>query len=168
MTMYRVYVSIGTNLEREHHVHVAARYLEQTFEDVVFSSVYACQAVGFDGPEFYNLAAGFTALMPLEDVMASLRELELANGRPVDAQKYTSRTLDIDIVWVDGLQGQISLAGGKTLMLPRPEWLVQAHMLAPMAELLPALIPAGEHRSLAALWQAYSVPAGFRKEEWAW
>ena len=57
--MTRVYVSIGSNQERESNVRAAIAALRERFGQVILSSVYETDAVGFAGDPFLNLVAGF-------------------------------------------------------------------------------------------------------------
>ena len=60
-----VWVSIGSNIERERHVRSAVEALRAQFGELVVSPVYETPAEGFEGDPFYNLVAGFhTELAP--------------------------------------------------------------------------------------------------------
>lgn len=57
--MPRVWVSVGSNIDRERHIRVALRELRQAFGELTVSPVYETAAVGFDGDAFLNLVVGF-------------------------------------------------------------------------------------------------------------
>ena len=80
-----------------------------------------------------------------------LHRLEDNHGRRRDVPRFSSRTLDIDLVFYDAL----ILEGPGNLKLPRPE-LKHAFVLEPLAALAPDFIEPMSGRSLAALWQAHA------------
>ncbi|HET6912017.1 MAG TPA: 2-amino-4-hydroxy-6-hydroxymethyldihydropteridine diphosphokinase [Rhodanobacteraceae bacterium] len=130
--MTRFYLSLGSNLEPEEHLHAALRELRERFGALMVSSVYESEAVGFDGPPFWNLAAGLESDLDLDALSAWLHELEDRQGRRRDQPRYADRTLDIDVV-AFGMDS-----------LDRPEW-KQAFLLAPLAEIEPRLpMPEGD------------------------
>ncbi len=127
--MPRVWVSIGSNIERERHVRAAVEALRARFGDLVLSPVYETPAEGFDGDPFYNLVAGFDTDLPPATLHAALRAIEDANGRRRDAGKFSARTLDIDVLTYGD---QCDATGGKPL--PRDEITRYAFVLKPLAD----------------------------------
>ena len=59
--------------------------------------------MGFDGPNFYNLAACFETLYDISELKKQLNDIETFNGRSLGEVKFSSRTLDIDILYYDDL-----------------------------------------------------------------
>jgi 2-amino-4-hydroxy-6-hydroxymethyldihydropteridine diphosphokinase len=57
--MARVYVSLGSNVDREIKIRQAVDLLREHFKEIDLSPVYDSAAVGFDGSNFLNLVAGF-------------------------------------------------------------------------------------------------------------
>ena len=57
--MTTVYLSIGSNIEREKHIRAGINALKKQFGNLTLSSVYESDAVGFDGQPFLNLIAAF-------------------------------------------------------------------------------------------------------------
>ena len=66
---------------------------------IAVSPTYRFRRVGFDGPDFLNLAVGIdTAISIRSRSIAWLHALEDRHGRRRDVPRYSSRTLDVDIV----------------------------------------------------------------------
>jgi 2-amino-4-hydroxy-6-hydroxymethyldihydropteridine diphosphokinase len=151
--MARAYLSLGSNLEPERHLRGALDELEARFRGLVASPVYRSRAEGFDGPDFLNLAVALdTALDPVA-LDAWLHALEDRHGRRRDVPRYSSRTLDADIVLYDALV----LSGPGNLRIPRPE-LRHAFVLKPLADIAPDLVEPVSGKTLAELWREF--PAG--------
>jgi 2-amino-4-hydroxy-6-hydroxymethyldihydropteridine diphosphokinase len=150
--MARAYLSLGSNLEPEQHLRAALAALRARFGAVSVSPVYRCPAVGFDGPDFLNLAATIDTDLDPHALNAWLHALEDAQGRRRDVPRFSSRTLDIDIV----LYGDLVLRGPGNLEIPRKE-LKYAFVLKPLADLAPALRHPTLGRTLAELWQQASA-----------
>ena len=55
--MTRVYLSLGSNVEPEKNLRAAIEELRARFTNTTVSPVYRFPAVGFEGPDFLNLAA---------------------------------------------------------------------------------------------------------------
>ena len=148
--MSTAWLSLGSNLDPERHLRAAAAALRRRFGGVRFSPVYRTPAVGFDGPDFLNAAAALdTDLDPfaLDDW---LHALEDAQGRDRSGPRFSSRTLDLDIVLFDDLV----LDGPGHLQIPRQE-LQHAFVLKPLCDLAPALRLPTTGRTLAELWAAH-------------
>jgi len=149
--MARIYIGVGSNIERERYLRAGVRAMAQVFRQLRCSAVYESQAVGFDGDDFYNLVVEANTDLPLEAVMGLLRDIELAHGRTVDARKFSSRTLDLDLLSYDA---QVLV---EPVVLPRPEILTNAFVLRPFTELAPDWQHPLAGQSLAELWQAYDA-----------
>lgn len=148
--MPEVYLSIGSNVDRDLHIPAALVELRDFFGELDISSVYESQAVGFEGDPFYNLVVGFQTEMPVHQVAATLSEIEDRHGRTRDAKKFAPRTLDIDLI----LYGSLVIREGK-LKLPRPELSDYAFMLEPLAEIAPNLAHPLLGQTCGELWAAY-------------
>ena len=96
--MPRVYVSIGSNIDREKNIETAVRELDDSYGPLMLSTVYESEPVGFNGDNFLNLVAGFDTDSPIETVIARLRAIEKACGRERQDNDERSRTLDIDLL----------------------------------------------------------------------
>ena len=65
------------------------------------SPVYRTPAVGFDGPDFLNAAVVIDTDLDIVALDAWLHALEDRHGRRRDVPRFSSRPLDIDIVFYD-------------------------------------------------------------------
>jgi 2-amino-4-hydroxy-6-hydroxymethyldihydropteridine diphosphokinase len=146
------YLSLGSNLDPERHLRAAAAALREHFADVVFSSVLRTPAVGFDGPDFLNAAACVRTDLDPHALDAWLHALEAAHGRDRSAPRFSSRTLDIDIVFYDDLV--IAPSPGSHLQIPRPE-LQHAFVLQPLAQIAADFHDPVSGCTLAQLWAAH-------------
>lgn len=146
-------LSLGSNQQPEHYLRLAAAALAQRFPGARFSPVYRTPAVGFDGPDFLNAAAVIDSDLDVHALDAWLHALEDAHGRRRDVPRFSSRTLDVDIIYFEDLV----LEGPGNLKLPRPE-LKHAFVLKPLADIAPQFVDPVQKRSLANLWQSAGQP----------
>ena len=149
--MSRVYLSLGSNIEPEQHLRAAIDALQAHFGDLVVSNVIRTEAVGFDGPAFLNMAVGLDTEWTPQDLDHWLHELEDRQGRRRDVERYSSRTLDIDII----LFGDLIVEGPGHLQIPRDE-LKHAFVLAPLAEIAPHICHPLNGKTMQALWRNHS------------
>lgn len=148
------YISIGSNIERDQHIPSSLKALKQQFGELTLSSVYETAAVGFAGDAFYNLIVGFKADLSAKAVAKILREIELEHGRTRDCQKFSARTLDLDLI----LYGDLVLSDGR-LQIPRDEIERYAFVLEPLAEIAPKLKHPIKHINYAELWRSFDKSA---------
>ncbi len=148
--MTRVFVAAGSNVDAHANLRLARDELERTFDHVTLSSAWRNRAVGFDGPDFVNLVAGFETDRPVESVIAELQRIEALCGRPRDAPKWAPRRMDLDIL----LYGDL-VCERPGLTLPRPDLLRRPYMLGPLAEIAPDLRHPTAGETMAALWARF-------------
>ena len=140
--MTRIYISLGSNIEREHHIRAGLDALHAEFGELTVSRVFESEAVGFAGRPFYNLVVGADTDLPLATLCQRLRAMEFAHGREPDAKKFAPRTLDLDLLLYGNLVCDVPVA------LPRGEILTNAFVLWPLANWHRACAT----RSMAARW----------------
>lgn len=129
----RVWLSLGSNVEREKHIRAALDALALRFGRLVVSPVYDCAAVGFSGNPFINLVVGIDCDLPVGELSAWLRALEAANGRVRDKNvRFNDRTLDVDILTWGDVQGVVD-----GIELPRGEIVKHAFVLRPLVDVAP-------------------------------
>lgn len=149
--MTRVYLSLGSNIEREKNIAMALDALRKKFPEIRISPVYESEAVGFKGDSFFNLIVAVETELTLSELSVYLKELENNHGRNRKAEKFSPRTLDIDIVLFGQLVGNID-----GIELPRPELYFNAFVLQPLADLDPLEKDPNTNKTYAELWGEFS------------
>lgn len=161
--MPRVFVGIGSNINRDESVRAGVADLRKHYGELQLSSVYESEAVGFEGDAFYNLVAAFETDNPIESVVSVLSSIEEAHGRVRGAERFTSRTLDLDLL----LYGDL-VASGDGYHVPRDEIPRYAFVLWPLSELAPEMVHPETGETFSAMWKAFDkrnqplVPIPFR------
>ena len=130
--MPKGYISIGSNIDKEANIPCSLNNLRRLFGDLSISSIYESEAVGFVGDKFHNLVVGFESELSAKEIANLLRQIELQHGRSRQAQKFSSRTLDLDLI----LYGQ-QIINADGLQIPRDEIERYAFVLEPLAEIAP-------------------------------
>lgn len=151
--MARVVLSLGSNVDPERHLAAAAAALRERFGKIDASSMYRSAAVGFSGAAFLNNAVAFECDIDHAALRAWLRALEDAQGRDRTLPRYADRTLDADIaLWCEGARCSTDLT--------RDEF-ERAHVLAPLADLVPDAPDPFTATPLAVRWRtlAPTLPA---------
>ena len=154
----RAYVGIGSNIRPERHVPRALGLLRTEFGDVRESSVYECPPLGFEGEAFHNLVVSFDTDLGVDALVVRLRGIEDACGRLRGAADSPSRTLDLDLL----LYGEI-MSASNGIELPRGDVLSYAFVLAPLAEIAPAVKHPVAQRTFAELWSEFEPTHAMRR-----
>lgn len=159
--MARVYVSLGSNIERRQNVRHALERLTERYGPLTRSNVYECEAVGFDSDPFYNLVVGFDTAETPRQIQDALHAIESGSGR-LRSGKLAARTLDLDLLLYD--DAVISEDG---LVLPREDITRYAFVLRPLAEI------AGDERHpvsgecFSDMWMAFDADSQpMRRVDW--
>ncbi len=148
--MPRVFVGIGSNIDRERSIRAGVAELREQYREVQLSSVYESDAVGFDGDAFYNLVAAFDTDDSIEQVVASLAQIEDRHGRVRNGERFAARTLDLDLL----LYGDEIIATDN-YHVPRDEIPRYAFVLWPLAEMAPEGVHPEIGENYAALWEKF-------------
>lgn len=140
---------MGSNVEREKHTKAGLQGMYEVFGDLELSKVYESESVGFDGSNFYNLVVKANTDLGIEEICQVLKKIEDDNKRQRGTEKFSPRTLDLDLLLFD------DVVTNTPVELPRPEVLYNAFVLLPLSELA-----ADKHHPIAgkkfqSLWQDY-------------
>lgn len=134
----KVYLGVGSNLNREKALRLAKAELSKLFSNFKVSSVWASKAVREAEPEYYNMVMGGDTDLSLDDLYKTILNIEEQAGKEPMMHNGTNfgfkRILDIDI-----------LVYGDTVTttpckLPRHDIQDYPFVLCPLCELDPDLV----------------------------
>lgn len=129
----RAFLSLGSNLGDRRAL---LRDAVDSLPDVVaVSPVYETAPVG--GPEqdnFLNLVVQLDTELTPTQLLGVCHRIESSAERVRDV-RWGPRTLDIDIIWMDGVQ-----MDDERLTIPHPRWKERRFVLAPLRDLAPDLV----------------------------
>jgi 2-amino-4-hydroxy-6-hydroxymethyldihydropteridine diphosphokinase len=136
-----VYISLGSNIEPEHHLGEAIRLLREYGTILAVSSVYQTPPYGNPHqPDFLDVALKLTTSLTPEDFKTQALdtiEKQLGRDRANQTNKYGPLTLDMDILlWGD----QAFVYGSKPWRVPDSGILKTAAVALPLAEIAPDVI----------------------------
>jgi 2-amino-4-hydroxy-6-hydroxymethyldihydropteridine diphosphokinase len=133
----RAFLGLGSNLgDRERYLRDAVESLHGV---VAVSPVYESDPVGGppgQGP-YLNLVLELATELTPRQLLGVCQRLEAAAGR-VRAERWGPRTLDVDILWMQG-----TTVEEPDLVIPHPRMAERRFVLAPLADLAPELAPEG-------------------------
>src|SRR5690625_7418937 len=113
--MSAVYLSLGSNIDRYHHIKAGLNALADRFAPMTVSTVFGSEAVGFNGDKFLNLVVGIVTDLSVAQLYECLKRIEAEHGRERSAPKCRARTLDIDILTYDD---SVCVHSGIRLLIP--------------------------------------------------
>ena len=108
--MNRFYVLVGSNINPQENVKKGLNLIKESIEVNLeaVSSEHISKAVGMDGDNFLNLVLRCTTELDFKDTVSLLKNIEVLCGRTRDPNnKFTSRTLDLDIIIWNDFEGFI-------------------------------------------------------------
>ena len=137
-TWRSAYIGVGSNLEnpRRQVLEACARLgqLPRT-RAVLTSRLYASRPFGnLAQPDFINAVAGLLTQLEASALLAELRAVESAMGRPAQRERWGPRVIDLDLLFYASerrAQGE--------LLLPHPGIVERNFVLYPLAEIAPDL-----------------------------
>jgi 2-amino-4-hydroxy-6-hydroxymethyldihydropteridine diphosphokinase len=131
-------IALGSNLgDRQANLlqacrAIAARLRSDTFQ---LSSLYQTPPWGnTDQPEFLNAVCSGRSDSEPEELLTFLLDLENKMGRPTRHPKWGPRLIDLDLIWMEGVQQR-----SEKLTLPHPEAARRAFVMEPLRELQPEI-----------------------------
>jgi 2-amino-4-hydroxy-6-hydroxymethyldihydropteridine diphosphokinase len=128
----RAFLALGSNLgDRRRHLDGAVTALGERV--VRASAVYETEPVG--GPDgqgpYLNMVVEVDTDLDPHALLDLCHDLEAAAGR-VRAERWGPRTLDVDILWVEGVT-----VDEPDLQIPHPRMRGRRFVMAPLAEIAP-------------------------------
>lgn len=148
----RIFVALGSNLgDSRKNVERAFRHLEKLSErPILQSSLWKSSPVDCppDSPEFINAVVEMTVRgdETPESFLSNLQNLEKQLGRSPKKIVNEARVIDLDLI-AFGDEVRCS----EELTLPHPRAHARKFVLAPLAELAPALVLPGQKKSVREL-----------------
>jgi 2-amino-4-hydroxy-6-hydroxymethyldihydropteridine diphosphokinase len=150
--MPRVYIGIGSNIDRENSIRGAVRELTAHYGPLALSPVYETKALGFDGENFYNLVAGFDTTETIENIKQTLSRIESQFGRVRQENRFSARTLDLDLLlYGDTVQHDTGVN------LPHPDIRRYAFVLRPLVDIAPDLRHPETGQTCAEMWRQFDA-----------
>lgn len=137
--MTRAFLALGSNLgDRVAWLRLAVEGLRAGGDVVAVSPVFETAPVG--GPDgagaYLNAVVQLDTAPDARALLERAQALEAAAGR-VRTVHWGPRTLDVDVVWIDGVA-----VDEPDLVVPHPRMWERRFVLAPLAELAPDLVDA--------------------------
>ncbi|MEY8780500.1 2-amino-4-hydroxy-6-hydroxymethyldihydropteridine diphosphokinase [Allomuricauda sp. XS_ASV26] len=130
----KVYLSLGSNMGNRLATLQKAIFQIQgkTGKILDISSVYENPAVGFDGGDFFNIVVSLLTPLKPKELLDALLQIEEDFGRKRMDSGYSSRTLDIDIIYY----GTESITN-ESLVIPHPQMQHRKFVLKPLSDIAP-------------------------------
>ncbi len=143
-----VYISVGSNIEPEANLQLACRGLASRYGELTLSSVYRCEAVGFEGDDFLNMVVGFSTTEEPAEIVKYLEQLHVEAKRVRLENPFSPRSLDLDLL----LYGDLIRPAQK---LPHDDIEKYGFVLGPLAEILPDLCHPVTGISMRDAWEGF-------------
>lgn len=142
------YLNLGSNIQPAVNLPQAVKLLSQYGEIQKVSNIWESEAVGTEGPNYLNVCLAFNSPFSQKDLKeAVIQSIETQLGRVRTADKFSARSMDIDIVLFDD---QLISESGWEL----------AYVMVPLAELYP------EYRNPLTGETTLEKAARLRREVW--
>jgi 2-amino-4-hydroxy-6-hydroxymethyldihydropteridine diphosphokinase len=131
-----VYLGLGSNIgDRDANLSAALRALAAVATIERVSSVYDTAPMLYTNqPRFHNLVCQATTSLTPGALLQAVKEIERQLGR-TSGPRYGPRVIDIDLLLYDRL-----ILNSAPLTIPHPRMAERAFVLAPLAEIAPALM----------------------------
>ncbi|MGV8921518.1 MAG: 2-amino-4-hydroxy-6-hydroxymethyldihydropteridine diphosphokinase [Pseudomonas sp.] len=150
MSLTQIFLGLGSNIEREKHLHAGLEALDGFLMRMNCSPVFESQPVGIKSGPFYNLVVTAYTDMPLMELDRRLKFIEADNGRYAPERK--GLPLDIDVLLYGDQVGNFD-----GLILPRAEILKNAFVLWPLSLIAPDRQHPGVNKCFKELWQEAQI-----------
>ncbi|WP_455913608.1 2-amino-4-hydroxy-6-hydroxymethyldihydropteridine diphosphokinase [Pseudomonas syringae] len=150
MSLTRIFLGLGSNIERERHLCAGLDALAGFLTEMTCSPVVESHPVGIKSGPFFNLVVSALTDLPLTELDRRLKFIEADNGRYAPDRK--GLPLDIDVL----LYGE-QVGNFDGLILPRAEILKNAFVLWPLSLIAPQRLHPEAGVSFDRLWADASI-----------
>lgn len=137
--LHIVYLSIGSNLgDRISNIEKSFKLITEKIGEIVLSApIYENPPIGFESTElFLNTCIGIETTLSPNQLLIKTQEIEIELGRTnkSTAQNYSSRIIDLDIIFYDEL-----IIENKNLTIPHKHFRNRNFVLKPLNDITPDL-----------------------------
>lgn len=130
--MRTAYISLGSNIRPEENLASAMRFLRRETMVLAASHVYRTPPWGYIAQgDFLNAVVAVSTDLEPPKLLDVLQGIERRHGR-THTLRYGPRTLDLDILGMDGL-----VLRSPRLMIPHPELANRGFVLVPLCDFAP-------------------------------
>jgi 2-amino-4-hydroxy-6-hydroxymethyldihydropteridine diphosphokinase len=136
--MHQVFLGIGGNTGNKHdNFEKVYTFIKNELGEIMIrSSVYETPPWGFQSDEnFWNQVLVIETGFSPEELLKKIAEIENRFGRERGTAGYTSRKMDIDILYFDEM-----ILNTETLTIPHPQITNRLFVLVPLAEIAPEFV----------------------------
>lgn len=161
MPVTRIFLGLGSNIERARHLCAGLDALAEFIGSLQCSPVFESEPVGIKSGAFFNLVVSGDTDLSLVELDRRLKLIEADNGRYAPDRK--GLPLDIDVLLYGEQVGDFD-----GLVLPRAEILRNAFVLWPLALHAPEVLHPGVRRSFADLWQTAQISQQLQPIAFQW
>lgn len=137
-----LYLGLGSNLlDRAANLNRAIELLEKELGSKCLrrSGIFESAAMGFEGPDFMNMAVVFETDLPAPELLRLCKKVERQMGRESEGivldkkgrRVYSSRIIDIDLLLLGNESWET-----EELVIPHPRMEERAFVMVPLAEIL--------------------------------
>lgn len=161
--MAHTFLILGGNLgDRYSYMDKAKALIAERLGNIILaSSFYETEPWGFSHEQlFLNQVIRIeTSLLPSK-LLDNIKEIEMSLGRMRDKDRYSARTIDVDILFYDDL-----IIASPDLIIPHPRIASRRFVLEPLAEIAPELIHPVYHKTIGQLLETCEDTCNVRKLE---
>lgn len=149
LAMHIIFLEIGGNQgDRMKNILLARNMISDRVGTIVnFSSVYQTPPWGFESDlAFYNQALKIETRLSVGELLKVNLQIEKELGRVRSKDKYSSRTMDVDILFYNN-----QCINQKELIVPHPRLHLRKFVLVPLNEIAPDFIHPVLNKSISEL-----------------
>jgi 2-amino-4-hydroxy-6-hydroxymethyldihydropteridine diphosphokinase len=142
MKIHTVYIGIGSNINPESNIEASIKLMKKHFRTMISSSFYYTKAISNKKDDDYinGVIKATTAINPYILKYLILKKIEKKLGRIKQSDKFSSRTIDLDILLYNG-----RVINNFLLKIPDKDIFKRNFISFPLYELNPNLIVPDEN-----------------------